>query len=79
MRPGSRRVDGEPVGSALCLADADRAAARLDSLLVDPERGAGLSRRRQALLPFGADLRLRLVEQRVIRNGTVYLRDERIG
>ena len=29
--------------------------------------------------PLGADLRLRLVEQRTFRNGTVYLRYERIG
>lgn len=29
--------------------------------------------------PLGADLRLRLVEQRAFRNGTVYLRYERIG
>jgi dihydrofolate reductase len=30
-------------------------------------------------VPLGADLRLRLVEQRAFRNGTVYLRYERIG
>ncbi|OLT18709.1 deaminase [Pseudonocardia sp. CNS-139] len=30
-------------------------------------------------LPPGADLRLRLVEQRPFRNGTVYLRYERVG
>jgi dihydrofolate reductase len=29
--------------------------------------------------PLGAGLRLRLVEQRAFRNGTVYLRYERIG
>ncbi|MDT7615380.1 MAG: hypothetical protein QOF00_2827 [Pseudonocardiales bacterium] len=29
--------------------------------------------------PLGADLRLRLVEQRAFRGGTVYLRYERIG
>jgi dihydrofolate reductase len=29
--------------------------------------------------PLGADLRLRLVEQRTFRNGTAYLRYERIG
>jgi hypothetical protein len=30
-------------------------------------------------VPLGADLRLRPVEQRVFRNGTGYLRHQRIG
>lgn len=39
-------VDGEPVGCALCLADADPATARLELLLVDPgSRRSGIGSR----------------------------------
>src|SRR3954471_19348395 len=70
-----REIDGD-----LAVGGAGLAASLLD--LIDEFRprvtptflGGG-----KPYFPLGADLRLRLVEQRAFSNGTVYLRYERIG
>ena len=69
-----KETDGE-----LSVGGADLAASLLDlidefrPMVVPAVTGGG-----KPYLPLGADLRLRLVEQRAFRNGTVYLRYARL-
>jgi dihydrofolate reductase len=68
------RVASYPVGGAGLAASLLDLIDEFRSRVVPAFIGGG-----KPYFPLGADLRLRLVEQRTFRNGTVYLRYQRIG